>query len=281
MKSFSQRIGKKPIKEIIQVESMDNDLKNSIWNAINMFYFDNSADKYTINDLKDETYYLYVNLWTTFYKCPIDEISYSVDGYHRVLKNKFFKKSWYEIYDLLEFIPNNFQDNEYENINSNFVSYCNYVLERELSAYRFLNGQITPITSIEEVESIQEVLVISDKFKPVKIHLERALELFSSRTSPDYRNSIKESISAVESYCSILSGDSKATLGQALKQIEKTNNIHPALIKSFSNLYGYTSNADGIRHALLEEENLKQEDAKFMLVSCSAFINYLKQKELK
>jgi hypothetical protein len=76
-----------------------------------------------------------------------------------------------------------------------------------------------------------------------------------------------------------LTGNPKATLGQALKQIEKDNNIHPALKSSFSSLYGYTSDADGIRHALLEDDNLNQEDAKFMLVACSAFINYLKQKE--
>lgn len=30
MKSFSQRIGKKPVKDIIQIESIDDDLKNGI-----------------------------------------------------------------------------------------------------------------------------------------------------------------------------------------------------------------------------------------------------------
>jgi hypothetical protein len=111
--------------------------------------------------------------------------------------------------------------------------------------------------------------------------LNRSLELFSDRKSPDYRNSIKEAISAVESYCSILTGSPKSTLGQALKQIEKDNNIHPALKSSFSSLYGYTSDADGIRHALLDDDSLNQEDAKFMLIACSAFINYLRQKEIK
>ena len=57
--------------------------------------------------------------------------------------------------------------------------------------------------------------------------------------------------------------------------------MHPALNKAFSTLYGYTSNAKGIRHALLEESTLDFEDAKFMLVACSAFINYLKVKASK
>jgi len=53
------------------------------------------------------------------------------------------------------------------------------------------------------------------------------------------------------------------------------------LKKGFSNLYGYTSSAEGIRHALLEEAKLNFEDAKFMLVSCSAFVNYLIAKTSK
>ena len=107
------------------------------------------------------------------------------------------------------------------------------------------------------------------------------MQLLSDKTNPDYRNSIKESISAVESFCCILAKDSKATLGRALKVIEKEHSLHAALKNSFRSLYGYTSDADGIRHALLDEDNLKQEDAIFMLVSCSSFINYLIKKTTK
>jgi hypothetical protein len=39
--------------------------------------------------------------------------------------------------------------------------------------------------------------------------------------------------------------------------------------------------ADGIRHALLEESTLDLDDAKFMLVSCSGFVNYLAAKAAK
>ena len=57
--------------------------------------------------------------------------------------------------------------------------------------------------------------------------------------------------------------------------------LHTALQQAFKKLYGYTSDADGIRHALLEEASLDFEDAKFMLVACSAFVNYLKIKASK
>lgn len=45
---------------------------------------------------------------------------------------------------------------------------------------------------------------------------------------------------------------------------------------AFEKLYGYTSDANGIRHAgNIGGNSSTFEEAKFMLVSCSAFINYL------
>ncbi len=96
----------------------------------------------------------------------------------------------------------------------------------------------------------------------------------SSRTNPDYRNSIKESISAVESLALQIAKDNSGTLGAILKRFEASKKLHPALKTAFSSLYGYTSDANGIRHALLEEPNLSKADARFMLICCSAFIHY-------
>lgn len=70
-------------------------------------------------------------------------------------------------------------------------------------------------------------------------------------------------------------------MGQALKEVKTKVGLHRALEEAFSHLYGYTSSADGIRHSLMDEHKLSFEDAKFMLVSCSAFINYLITKASK
>ena len=101
------------------------------------------------------------------------------------------------------------------------------------------------------------------------------MDKLSDRKEPDYRNSIKESISAVESIAQLVSKSPGATLGDALKVIDKHVDIHPALKKGFLAIYGYTSDSDGIRHALLDAPTCGFEDAKYMLVSCSAFVNYL------
>jgi hypothetical protein len=64
-------------------------------------------------------------------------------------------------------------------------------------------------------------------------------------------------------------------LGGALKVLKLKIPIHPALEQGLLKIYGYTSDGDGIRHALTEEPNLDQEDAQFMMIVSSAFVNYL------
>lgn len=54
--------------------------------------------------------------------------------------------------------------------------------------------------------------------------------------------------------------------------------IHAAMEKAFTALYGYTSDENGIRHGSMDFSNALAEDAKYMLVSCSAFVNYLIEK---
>jgi len=50
---------------------------------------------------------------------------------------------------------------------------------------------------------------------------------------------------------------------------------------AFGKLYGYTSDGTNIRHGGIDFSHAPAEDAKYMLVSCSAFINYLKEKYAK
>lgn len=280
MRLFSQRKGIKSVKSVMQVDSMDPELRNGLWDALTVFYWDQVKDKALLKDgwvcENEKIDALVKKLWHNYFKRPIDTLKdYWPDTYKEIRKY-FFTCNWNEVYDFIEFIANNYPD-EYNSVNSKFMDFCNSVLKRELSAYRFVGGKITQITSEEEISEIEEALEISQPLKPVNVHLNRALDLLADRKSPDYRNSIKESISAVEAICNLITKEKKASLGQALKKIEIESKVslHPALKDAFSSLYGYTSNAEGIRHALLDEPNLSFEDAKFMLVSCSAFINYL------
>ena len=278
MRLFSQRKGIKPVKSVMQVDSMDTELRNGLWNALTIFYW-NQVKYHWISEYESIDI-LFKRLWHNYFKKTIDTLSDYWPDTYKEIREYFFNCEWYEVYDFIEFIANNYPD-KYNEVNPKFTNFCNSVLKRELSAYRFVGGKITQITSEEEISEIEEALEISKPSKAVNTHLKRALDLLANRKSPDYRNSIKEAISAVEAICNLITGEKRATLGQALKRIEEKVSLHPALKNAFSNLYGYTSDAEGIRHALLDEPNLSFEDAKFMLVSCSAFINYLISKASK
>jgi len=278
MTTFSQRIGLKPVRTMIQRESADEALRNALWNGLTSFYLDRFRGAISTREASVKK--LMRLIWIRHYKKRIDELDTYGFVIVSMLRQDFLGLSWNEMFDILEFIPNNYKESDhldgYDNQkNIQFISYANNTLAEHLSAYRFVNKLITEITSEEEISAIEDALQYNSIYKPVQIHLRRALELLSDRNNPDYRNSIKESISAIESFSSIVTKKPKATLGQALKELEKNHEMHSALKNSFSSLYGYTSDENGIRHSLLEESTLKQEDAKFMLVACSAFVNYL------
>ncbi|MHA1799960.1 MAG: AbiJ-NTD4 domain-containing protein [Candidatus Helarchaeota archaeon] len=278
MKLFSQKKGYKKIKDKIQKDSMDDDLRTSIWNALTAIYWKNVKDRFITDASNRHIQTLIYRLFNVYWKEPIDTIPRGWEYNYKKIRDYFFSCKWFEVYDFILFIANNYPIKE---TNEKFMDICNIIFTQELSGYRFINGEITDITSEDEIKSIREALDITDSLKPVKIHLETALKHYSDKKNPDFRNSIKESISAVESLCCIIANKPEATLGDALKVIEKKIGIHGALKSAFSSLYGYTSSAQGIRHKLLEEPNLNSEDARFMLVCCSTFVNYLKEKASK
>jgi hypothetical protein len=275
---FSQRKNLTPVRSALQIDSMDYDLRSGLWNVLCQVVFTPPGVVPVCAGIPLTGYGLIRNLllavWDEHLHLPVDALPHMFNNAYKELRQYFFNCGWYEVYDILEFIAPRLPDL----VRVLFVAGCNDVLKRECSGYRFVGTSITQITAEEEIASIEEALGVADPFASIAAHVSRALELLSDRKAPDYRNSIKESISAVEAACRLISGDKKATLDQALKQIKKFGTLHPALEKAFSSLYGYTSDAEGIRHALVEEPNLDAEDAKFMLIACSAFVNYLRNK---
>jgi hypothetical protein len=184
---------------------------------------------------------------------------------------------WYGVYDLLEFViehsPNFSPINRTRELQAN----ANELLEREVSAYRFVEGILSPISDKVEVQAIEEAVTKADEagLTGVHTHIDTALRMLGKKPDPDYRNSIKESISAVESAAKAISGIEHGGLDAALKHLAEKTDIHPALRDGLLKLYGYSSNENGIRHAILEESKIGFDEAKFMLVACSAAAHFL------
>jgi hypothetical protein len=261
---FSERNGHVAPLKALAPDEITLSLRNSLWNEI--------SEWVNSKPIKE----LCTVLWKEYYKKPIDRIPYRyhdpMEGYSTAweeVRDKFYKSDWHAIYDFLEFL---IQTDRYVDLERRI----DRILKRELAAYRIINKQFVQITDQLELDSLAESMGSINKFKPVANHIESSLRHLSNRQNPDYRNSIKESISAVEAMAKIISNNSKASLDDALKIVESTHGLHGGLRKAYTALYGYTSDSDGIRHALMTEPNLSQADAKYFLITCSSFVNYLK-----
>lgn len=264
---FSERMGIVKASNIIQKDDMNDDLRTDLWNTLYLFVNGNlSADR--MNFCKE--------ICTDFLKIPVDEFKYSklMDN----IKHFIYNKSWSYVYDIIEFVANASCSLCLRGRND-FIEKINQMLERNNSAYRFVGNEIAPLinnTEIKEIETAQE-----NPRSNVQTHINTALGFLSDRQNPDYRNSIKESISAVEALCREITGES--TLDKALPALAKKGVEIPNMLqKSFEKFYHFTNGENGIRHALMdEEEEPGFEEAKYMLVVCSAFVNYIQGKKAK
>lgn len=273
--SFSQRYGYKKVRESFQIEEIDDELKTAIWNT--MHYTCLNGYYNTMNYLfesDDELHGLCSMIWNNHLKNRANQFPTNSDVFKEKIEEYLFEiAEWYEIYDLLEYIAENTVDAK------TFKDEINLDLENEMSGYRFIGNKIIPITDELELQTIDEAIGNSE-LRHASIHIKSALELMSDRENPSYRNSIKESISAVEGVAKLITNEKNITLGPALKKLDSMlpAPLHGSLKSGFLKIYGYTSDGDGIRHALTGDDNVSFEEAKFMLVACSAFVNYLISK---
>jgi len=265
---------------------MDDDLRNRLWTGIQIGFWNHlydSPDNYPPDKEPTEVIEDVVeSIWVAYFKEPLDIFHrlrldsreeyrqyFSWLAYQRI-RAHFLEQEWWELYDLIEFLMKTIPEGWKERIKTTL----NGLLEEENSAYRLVGDEVIEIMDEHEIEAIESAL---DKgIRASDSHLSRALELLSDRKQPDYRNSIKESISAVEATCQVFADKPKATLRDCLQVIKRNGKVHPALEEAFKKLYGYTSDDGGIRHAMTENSVPPSfSDAKFMLVGCSGFINFL------
>ena len=272
--SFSQRIGIEPISKIIQLNDMDISLRNGIWNFLTKHYFEEFTTRISKNLYQSSTDPFFSAIWDSFLKLRVDELLDSNNRSCVKLLGKYFDKmDWNKVYDFIEFLLKHRYSNE------ELVADCNAILERESSGYRLVNSQIISITNPNELNEISQAT--QTDFDEINSHFKTSLFCLFNRNNPDPRNSIKESISAVESICKKIINKPETTLGKALEEIEKNKSpkLHPSMKEAFHKLYEYTNDASGIRHALMNgKTSATIDDAKFMLVSCTAFVNYMISK---
>lgn len=263
---FSDRNGIRPENRTMQLSELDYNTRVSLSNRINNYLTDNitqdSSQQFLARHLLSDCFHFQVDYKYYYnFRSIIEEY----------IEKPIMKEAYDVVFTLIEFIIQALKQLYY---NKSFEEIINVVFINEYVGYRIVNHIIVPITDSGEISSINNAI---DSDKEVSVHLEKALSLLSDRNNPDYENSIKESISAVEAMCNLFANTNNATLSAALEIIKRKKSIHPALLQAFDKLYGYTCDAKGVRHSGdLGGSNSTFEEAQFMLVACSAFVNFLK-----
>ena len=144
---------------------------------------------------------------------------------------------------------------------------------------------IIPTTSEEMEESVKKSLasINSSELTGAKSHFRNSSQ---GLNNGNYADSIRESINAVASAAQQIDPKASRDLGPALDSLERSGIIkHRALKGAFKKLYGYTSDEQGIRKPLIEQEaaDVGFDEAIFMYGACVSFVDYLvsKQRQLK
>ena len=269
---FSDRMGISLENIEPQLKKLDDRTRTALINAINLLW---SAASKTLEHNEQNT--ILTKILSNAY---LQQVKYNCmyrDEDILLIVSKTIENDDYDaVLTIIEYFAQLLiEQKALEKSKEDIIDCLNSIFEKEFVGYRFVNERITPITDNIEVNEIEDA--INTPYEQIKSHLRKSIELLSDRDNPDYENSIKESISAVECMCSTIIGKA-TTLKDALKKLESTGlNIHPSMKTAFEKLYGYTSDGTGIRHSgQLGGPKSTFEEAKFMLVSCCAFVNYLK-----
>lgn len=275
-KVFSERYGYRLVRDSLQYEQLDEETRNRLWNVIRTYVPSGVTVDWDIHPrFSPEAFDWAVMVWDKYFKKPIDTIPTYYDEFLEEIRRIVLDNNplfWFRTLDILEILMHFWRKRGSE-MYTGLIEAVDRVLIEEKVAHRVVEGLFVPITDEAELRSIEEA--IEESSDPVTIHLNKSLRLLCDRQTPDYENSIKESISAVEAIVRITQGN-KGTLGKLIDSL----GLHPHLAEAFKKLYHYTSDEEGIRHSFFSgDQKVDFDEAKLMLVLCSAFVNYVRTKQ--
>ncbi|MCR4317897.1 MAG: hypothetical protein NUW37_16260 [Planctomycetes bacterium] len=287
MATFSRRMGLKQFNKPLQIESMDDDLRNSLWTILNesllqpaklehalKFNENIIRSLHGLSEIRGTNLWSFARmLWMYLLKKPTDDIPDTLNNFIAKIRKFYFSSecTWSDVYEFIEISIQTFPTISGGKAKNEYINALNVILAREFSGYRVVEDQFVPIVDECEILSIEDVFKLPKKYASVEEHFRKALGFLSDREDRDEHNSMKEAILSIESLAQLVTGKLGATLGNLAKELH----LHPALESALGKIYGYTSDEGGIRHAAIDDTDIDPDLAKFFLVSCSAFINYI------
>lgn len=268
--TFSQAQGYEPMPGPLALEKISEEARNKLWSLF-YGYVSKSVGRAGIHPTWQR---ILLVLHINFLMRPSDEFLPWLSDFVAGYKGRFLRKEPFNrVFDILQTIM------QHRECPPSFIDDTAALFEECQLAYFVDKGipvTILPAATPEEGASISNALqdVRGAGLQGAEKHLRESGHLINAG---DWAGSVRESINAVESVARRLAPDAR-TLSPALN---KMGELHPALKNAFSNLYGYTSDEQGVRHALLDEaaSPAQQDEAIFMLGACASFVSYMLRKQ--
>ena len=269
---FSQREGIKPLPEPFRLNNIPDLVRAEL---VDLIIEDFRARK-RLSDISgqlDENYSrVFAELNHVSYHRSYDRSAVHKDQILRIIETGQYN----EVLDLLE-VYQRFLPDQSVQINRIFNKHkAAYTLITSDSWHRFV-----PRTCIEDSVALQQNIddLSGDKFKPVRDHLHKAITTMNmlDEDAKNFGSAINHCIGAVETACKVATGNPKADVKTTIEQMPVTSMTeHTAFRKAVVKLYGFTSDAGGLRHGGEGEYDLA--DTLFMLSICAAICSYIIQK---
>ena len=281
--TFAQREGKAPLPEAMELEHVPQQFRQLVWLSID----EEIGDLAGIGAIDDyyETQPVHgvaQIIWSFQFEIqliPHDKIPHSTPTIDQEFSREVVLHGQYhEVIAFVEYIL------RHEECSSDLYCAIEQAFARTSTAYLVEKvGEIStimPRISREAGDATRQAIetLNAGSTDGAATHLRQATEHINSGQHAD---SIADSIHTVESVACTIDPKANKTLGPALDSLEKAGVLkHPALKEAFKKLYGYTSDEEGIRHALLDKDaaDVGLNEAIFMFGACASFAAYLTEK---
>ena len=283
--TFSQRHGYESMPEQMRLEELSDDLRREIWNeARRLFLLMRKSTPMGSYYFEDKAARIIERIIGELENISEDGVSTDYDNVLEFFRLYVFNSPFNKVLDLVELI---IRENPKLQIEEDrFGTEIRRSFEKYAAAYwlDMLNfpPRFFPRSTKMQGDATRLALaaIHNEGMEGAETHLRQAADHINAR---QFADSITDSIHAVESVARTLDPKAK-TLGEALSSLERSGLLkHPALKEAFSKLYGYTSDEQGIRHALLDKASpdVDLDEAMFMFGACASFAAYLVNKHRK
>jgi len=275
---FSQRYRYEPLPAPMQLEQLSDDLRRRIWSvlydwlvgarspAMYGYFFSGTEDRFIQRVLSEHR------------RKPEDEIDTDYEQVLRDFKSTVLQGRFNIVLDLLEIIINE------RNFGVRFAGEVKDVFELCGAPYwldiSHKPHHFHPRTSQDQGQATQQAVqtLHENHMDGATTHLRQAVEHVNAG---QYADSISDSIHAVASVARKIDPKANRKLSSALDSLERAGVLkHRALKRALSQLYGYASNEQGIRHELVDQSaaDVGLDEAMFMYGACASFAAYLASK---